>query len=84
MTVGAFCTVLIAAAGAESNPLVVTVKSPMGKIVRSPAPKSEIELAHCAKVSGDHAVTVSPKTLDYFTLTAMECPRWVAVKRQAH
>ncbi len=80
MTPGAFCTVLVAAAGATSNTLTVSMTSPMGEVVKRLS-ASELELAHCSTIAGDHRVDVAPESLDYFTVAAMECPRAVA---QAH
>jgi hypothetical protein len=83
MEPGAFCTVLVASSGSKQNALSLKMTSPMGDIVGSPAPASDMELAYCAKVAGDHAVVVAPSNLDYYTLAAMECPRKVAVQHGA-
>jgi hypothetical protein len=83
MEPGAFCTVLVASAGSDQNKLAVKMTSPMGEVVGAPAPGGDIELAHCAKVAGDHAVAVTPSNLDYYTLAAMECPRKVATQHGA-
>ena len=63
----------------DDNVLETTLKSPMGELVAS-RKSSDMELAHCAKVTGDHAVSVTPANGDYFTLAGMECPRAVARK----
>lgn len=82
MHTGAFCSVLVASAGSDDNLLETTLKSPMGELVANKR-SSDMELAHCAKVTGDHAVTVTPANGDYFTLAGVECPRAVARKRGA-
>lgn len=82
MHTGAFCSVLVASAGSDDNVLETTLKSPMGELAASKR-SSDMELAHCAKVTGDHAVTVTPTNADYFTLAGVECPRAVARKRGA-
>jgi len=79
MHAGAFCSVLVVSAGSDDNVLETTLKSPMGELVAS-RKSSDMELAHCAKVTGDHAVSVTPANGDYFTLAGMECPRAVARK----
>ena len=82
MHTGAFCSVLVMSAGSDENILEMTLKSPMGQTVAT-RKASDMELAHCAEVTGDHAVTVTPTNGDYFTLAGMECPRAVARKRGA-
>jgi hypothetical protein len=83
MEPGPFCTVLVAAAGSSDNPLSAKMRSPMGEAVATPPASSEIELAYCATIAGDHAISVAPKVLDYYTLAAMDCPRKVALKHGA-
>ncbi len=83
MHTGAFCTVLVAAAGADDNPLSVTLTSPMGEVVKDSQGQAEVEVAHCAGITGDHAIVVQPKTLDYFTVAGMECPKRIARKHGA-
>lgn len=82
MHTGAFCSVLVVSAGSDDTVLETTLKSPMGELAATKR-SSDMELAHCAKVTGDHAVTVTPTNGDYFTLAGMECPRAVARKRGA-
>jgi len=82
MHTGPFCSVLVVSAGSDDTILETTLKSPMGELVASKR-SSDMELAACAKVTGDHAVTVTPTNGDYFTLAGMECPRAVARKRGA-
>jgi hypothetical protein len=83
MEPGRLCTVLVAAAGAKENRLSVKMTSPMGEVVGDPPPSNDLELAYCAKVAGDHAVSVKPTNLDYYTLAAMDCPRKVALQHGA-
>ena len=79
MHTGAFCSVLVVSAGSDDNVLETTLKSPLGELVANRT-SSDMELAHCAKVTGDHAVSVTPANGDYFTLAGIECPRAAARK----
>lgn len=83
MSPGAFCSVLVAAAGTDSNPLSLTLTSPLGDVVKSIKRRAQWEVAHCAGIAGDHAIVVEPTTLDYFTVAGMECPERVARKHGA-
>lgn len=82
MHTGAFCSVLVASAGSDANILEATLTSPLGELAASKR-SSDMELAHCAKITGDHPVSVTPSNGDYFTLAGVECPRAVARQRGA-
>lgn len=76
------CAIFIATAGSDDNLLSMTLKPPTGKSVTRP-PASEVELAYCATILGDHTVSVTPQHPDHFALAGMDCPRAAVLKRGA-
>lgn len=72
---GAGCAVVVAASGSDANPLTAELRTPLGRIAAKPDPASEIQIVYCAATSGPHPLTIRPKTDDYYTMGAVNCPR---------
>lgn len=75
--VGAKCVRVLANTGVADNKLTLTLKNPLGEKIKTPDPTTELDFTFCPKMSGEHPMTLSPATEDYFTLAAMECPAGV-------
>jgi hypothetical protein len=71
---------IVAASPDADNRLRAQLTSPTGKIVAAPEPASQIEISHCADVSGPHPITITPSAPDYFAVGGVDCPR-SAIKR---
>lgn len=71
---GAGCAVVVAASS-DDNPLSAELRTPLGRVAAKPDPAPEIQLSHCATTSGPHPLTIRPKTGNYYTVGAVNCPR---------
>lgn len=72
---GAGCAVVVAASGSDDNPLTAELRTPLGRVAGKPDPAAQVELGYCAATSGPHPLTIRPKTNDYYTVGAVNCPR---------
>lgn len=72
--VGPTCIRVLANTGAPGNSLTLTMKTPLGENVKTPDPGSEIDFTFCPKMEGEHPMTITPSTDDFYTLAAVDCP----------
>ena len=78
--VGGPCIRLLANTGVSDNKLTLTMKNPLGETIKTPEPATEIDFMFCPKIAGEHPMTITPATDDYFTLAAVDCPASVKPK----
>ena len=68
------CVRLLAVSG-TGDELELTLKTPKGKPVTTPAPASELDFMYCAKQAGLHPATIRSNSEHAFTVASIECPR---------
>ena len=78
--VGGPCIRLLANTGVPDNKLTLTMQNPLGETIKTPEPTTEIDFMFCPKIAGEHPMTITPATDDYFTLAAVDCPASVKPK----
>lgn len=71
---GGPCIRILANTGVADNKLTLTMKNPLGEAIKTPEPATELDFTFCPKIAGEHPMTISPATDDFFTLAAVDCP----------
>ncbi len=72
--VGGPCVRILVNTGVPENKITLTMKNPLGESIKTPDPATEIDFTFCPKIAGEHPITVSPATDDFYTLAAVDCP----------
>lgn len=68
------CITVLAITGAPQNVLTLTMSTPLGAPIETPAPSTHIEVTVCPKMAGQHPTRILPATDDTYTVAAIECP----------
>lgn len=71
---GGPCVRILANTGVADNKLTLTMKNPLGEAIKTPDPATEVDFTFCPKIAGEHPMTISPATDDFYTLAAVDCP----------
>ncbi|MCL2726270.1 MAG: hypothetical protein FWD69_17750 [Polyangiaceae bacterium] len=78
------CVTMGAVSGAPENMLTLQMKTPLGKSLDTPAPRSEVQFTICPQVKGTYPTTIVPTTDDPYTVFAVECPAAKKAKNAVH
>jgi hypothetical protein len=68
------CVRLLAASG-RGDQLELTMKTPKGRPVTTPAAATELDFLYCAKQAGLHPANIRSNAENPFTVASIECPR---------
>jgi hypothetical protein len=71
------CVRMLVITGSAENKLTLTMKTPFGEEVKTPAASNELDFSFCPKQSGPYPTNVTTTNDDFYTVAAVECPAWV-------
>ena len=69
------CLHILGYTGVSANILTVTLTTPFGESVPTSPPGNAIDFRYCGQTGGPHKLKFVPKTNDYYTFAAVDCPR---------
>ena len=69
------CVRLLASSGTSGDTLDLTMHTPKGKSLGTPAPASELDFLYCAKQAGLHPCTIRSLGDHAFAVASIECQR---------